>query len=88
LRRLINVLLDVKNRKAAVMVQLIQGGITEQEAKAIVNKMITVPCTQFKEAISHRNVVLPQCLRAVGIDIDVYNAIRPVLEVYGQGYTF
>ena len=88
LRRLINVLLDVKSRKAAMTAQLIQGGITEQEAKAIVNRMITVPSTQFKEAISHRNVVLPQSLRAVGIYVDAYNAIRKVLEAYRPGYTF
>jgi hypothetical protein len=70
LRRLINVLLDVKNRKAAMMAQLIQGGITEQEAKAIVNRMITVPSAQFKEAISQRSVVLPQFLRAIGKYVD------------------
>jgi hypothetical protein len=70
LHRLINGLLDVKSRKAAMKAQLIQGGITEQEAKAIVNRMITAPSAQFKELISHRNVVLPQFLRAIGMYVD------------------
>jgi hypothetical protein len=81
-------LLNAKSRKADMTAQLIQGGITEQEAKAIINRMITVPSTQFKEAISHRNVVLPQSLRAVDIDVDAYNTIRPVLEAHRPGYTF
>jgi hypothetical protein len=71
-----------------MMAQLIQGGITEQEAKAILNGMIIVPSTQLKEAISHRNFVLPQSLRAVGIDIHAYIAIRPVLVAYRPGHTF
>ena len=87
LRRVINVLLDVRSRKAVMTAQLIKGGITEQEAKSIVNRMITVPSTQFKGAISHRNVALPQSFRAVGIYADAYNAIRPVLEAYRRGYT-
>ncbi|OZJ06846.1 hypothetical protein BZG36_00040 [Bifiguratus adelaidae] len=88
LQRVINVLLDINNRKQQMNRELIDGGLSAEEAKDIVRQAIILPATQFKEAISHRRVVLPELLRSLPIFVEAYNTLQPVLEAYNTGYQF
>ena len=85
LRRLINHLLDIKNRRKKLQEDLKKEGKTEDQIKKALRTEIYVPASKFKEAISRRPV------REASIDskfTDAYTAIKPILNAYPEDYEF
>lgn len=68
--------------------ELVAGCLTEAEAKSIAHRAIVVPAKQFKEAMAHRSIVLPNLLSNLPAYVNAYDTLRPVLESYGTNQKF
>ncbi|KAJ1662267.1 hypothetical protein EV178_006033, partial [Coemansia sp. RSA 1646] len=83
LRRAVNVLLKTRERKKDL--EEAMKGRTTDEIKEAYEDQIRRPGLELKEAIKHRNTILP--VIAVG-DKNIRDMLKPVLTAYNNDYEF
>ncbi|KAJ1666524.1 hypothetical protein IW140_004629 [Coemansia sp. RSA 1813] len=83
LRRAVNVLLKTRERKRGL--EEVMKGRTADEIKEAYEDQIWKPGRELKEAIKHRNTVLP--VITVG-DKNIGDMLEPVLTAYDNDYKF
>lgn len=85
LRRIVNLLLDVKNRSRQRKAELAEQGLSQTEIKSQVAEEIYAPAKQFKLAISQRPVNASNI--PAGMQ-DTFLEITPVLTSYQDSHRF
>lgn len=80
--------LDSSERMQQMVQELVSGGLTEAEAKNMAHHAIIVSAKQFKEAIWHRCIVLPNLFKHFLTSVNAYDTLRALLEAYDSHYRF
>ncbi|KAI7890503.1 uncharacterized protein EV154DRAFT_552220 [Mucor mucedo] len=88
LRQSINVLLNVKQRMAEMKQALLEQGVDPKIIEGLIFQDVTQTAKNFKMAISTRPTNMSLLPQNPQVEINAYNALRPVLDSYGTSYSF
>ena len=84
-RRIINRVLDVKNRAQRLKTELAQQGASQDTIKAQVEQEVYGPARQFKLAIAQRPIDVSSIPHSM---TNTLNKMQPVLNAYAGNYQF
>ncbi|KAI7883370.1 uncharacterized protein EV154DRAFT_545503 [Mucor mucedo] len=84
LRQSINFLLNVKQRKAEMKQALLEQGVDPKIIEGLIFQDVTQTAKNFKMAISTRPTNMTLLPQNSQVEINAYNALRPVLDSYGK----
>ncbi|KAG2196762.1 hypothetical protein INT47_009653 [Mucor saturninus] len=88
LRQSINVLLNVKQRKAEVKQALLEQGVDPKIIEDLIFQDVTQTAKNFKMAITTRPTNMTLLPQNSQVEINAYNALRPVSDSYGTSNSF